>query len=83
MLLRVILLGILFTLIARAFWRLVETVIEGAKGQGPTRIRPAQKLVRDPVCGTYIVPDGSLSVTAGGRVHHFCSETCRSSYVAR
>jgi YHS domain-containing protein len=82
MLLRVILLGILFTLIARAFWRLVETVVEGAKGR-PTRIRPAQKLVRDPACGTYIVPEGSLSVTAGGRIHHFCSEACRASYAAR
>ncbi len=83
MLLRVILLGILFTLIARAFWRLVETVIEGAKGRGATQVRPAQKLVRDPVCGTYVVPEGSLSVTADGRVHHFCSEACRSSYAAR
>ena len=83
MLLRVILLGLLFVLIGRAFWRLVDSVIEGAKGTKRARMRPAQKLVRDPVCGTFVVPDPDRSLTRGGRLYHFCSEACRTRYAQR
>jgi YHS domain-containing protein len=41
------------------------------------------KLVRDPVCGTYIPASGSLSVRSGDETLCFCSEACRDSFVGR
>jgi YHS domain-containing protein len=71
-------------IVARAFWRVVDGVIEGATGRRPGP-RPARgqsptKLVRDPVCGTYIVPNAALSLSADGSTHYFCSESCRVQY---
>jgi YHS domain-containing protein len=41
------------------------------------------RMVRDPVCGTYIVPDRALFLTDGSRQVFFCSTTCRDAYRAR
>ena len=82
--LRFSLVALLIVMLARAFWRLVDSVIEGATGR--SRQRPgtvATKLVRDPVCGTHIVPNPSLSVAHGGTTAYFCSDRCLKSYKAR
>ncbi len=78
---RLILLGILILLVARAFWRLVDGILEAAGGTTRTRARtPSVKLVRDPVCGTYVTPGNALTVTARGTTHYFGSEQCRSAF---
>ena len=79
---RVILIAILVLLIARAFWRLVDGVIEAAGGSSPRRRGPAPavKLVRDPVCGTFVTPGRVPSLTARGTTHYFCSEQCRTEF---
>ena len=79
---RFILLTILLIVVARLFWRLVDAVIAGARGDaGPRRAGHAPvKLVRDPVCGTFVAPRAALSVTAGGSTHYFCSEECRAKF---
>ena len=79
---RFILLGILLLVVARLFWRLVDVVIatvriEPEQGKKAT---PAVKLVRDPVCGTFVAPRAALSLTAGGSTHYFCSEDCRKKF---
>jgi len=82
-LLRFVLLAILLLLIARAFWRVMDGVIEAAGGRsrrGRSPRAPAVKLVRDPVCGTYVAPANALSLTAGGTTHYFCSEDCRKKF---
>jgi YHS domain-containing protein len=79
---RVLLVAILFFVIARLFWRMVDGVIEGANGT-PKRgraIKPPVKLVRDPVCGTFVAPKPELSLTRRGETHYFCSEVCRSQF---
>ncbi len=76
--------ALLIVMLARAFWRFVDSVVEGAGGR--SRRRPSSaptKLVRDPVCGTYIVPNPSLSVAHGGTTAYFCSDRCLKSYRAR
>ena len=79
--LRILLLGILLIAIARAFWRVVDGVMESAGGPRRGRSQaPAVKLVRDPVCGTYVAPRPALSVSARGTTHYFCSEECREKY---
>jgi YHS domain-containing protein len=86
---RVILVALLILLIARAFWRVMDGVIEAAGGtkrtrrghpQSPTR---AVKLQRDPVCGTFVAPASSLSLTSGASTVYFCSERCREEYRSR
>lgn len=79
---RFILLTILLIVVARLFWRLMDAVIAGARGdagRGRPRNAPV-KLVRDPVCGTFVAPRAALSVTAGGSIHYFCSEECRAKF---
>ena len=77
---RVLLIAILVLLVARAFWRLVDGILDAAGGR-ETRVPPV-KLVRDPVCGTYVTPNSALSLTTGRTTHYFCSEECRSKYRA-
>ena len=84
--LRVVLAAILFVLVVRAVGRLVASVIKTAGGwrpQGDTGGTAATKLVRDPVCGTYVPPRSSLSITSAGRTHYFCSEECRTNFGSR
>lgn len=83
MLLRIILIGVLFTALARAFWLVVDGIVEGASGQRRTQIRPGMKLVRDPVCDTHVVPNPALSLTSGRATQYFCSEACRAKYRER
>ena len=81
---RIILLGILIILVARAFWRLMDGILEAAGGTSRARPRtPGVKLSRDPVCGTYVTPAAALSLQAGGQTYHFCSERCRSEFQRR
>ncbi len=78
---RYILIAIVLLLIARAFWRLMDGVIEAAGGGQKTRRKPtAVKLVRDPVCGTYVTPRDALSLPAPGGTQYFCSDRCRDQF---
>lgn len=79
---RFLLLAILFLLIAHMFWRVVDGIIEGAGGTSRTRrsMKPSVKLVRDPVCGTFVAPRQEFSLTVRGQTHYFCSDRCRSQF---
>ena len=80
---RILLIAALMFLIARAFWRVVDGIMEGVSGtrrgggRAPAR---AVKLARDPVCGTHVPIDGSVALTVGGTTHYFCSEACRDRF---
>lgn len=89
-LVRILLLFILAMLVARAFWRLVAGIIVGASLPPSTpRRRPGVpergvQMVRDPVCGTFLLPSKALTATErGGTVRYFCSEACRQRFEAR
>lgn len=79
---RILLIGVLLLLIARAFWRLIDGIIEAAGGAPKGRVKPpALKLVRDPVCGTHLPPANAVTLsTANGVQHYFCSEACRDRF---
>jgi YHS domain-containing protein len=66
-------------LVVTILWRVVDGILDGAraKDRGATS---AVKLVRDPVCGTYVAPGTALSLSAAGTTHYFCSEECRAKY---
>jgi YHS domain-containing protein len=72
---------LLVILLVRALWRLVAGILEGVSvPQMPDR--PAKALVRDPVCGTFVLPSKALSAGHGDTVQYFCSEQCRARYRA-
>jgi hypothetical protein len=80
--LRLALLLVLFAVIAHAFWRLVDGIVEGLGGAPGTPQRPVA-MARDPVCGTFVVPEHAVTLVDGSRVLHFCSPRCRDAYRAR
>ena len=89
--LRLILLLIMFVLIARSFWSVVDGVVRGVSSppQGGGRRREPGgatpvKMMPCVVCGTYVVPGKSLSsTTMSGQAIFFCSEKCRTEYRER
>jgi YHS domain-containing protein len=89
--LRFILLSILLTILFRAFSRLWSGIVRGLHDDayGGARGRTAVphqgvQMVRDPVCGTFVVPVRAvaLSLPHGERLF-FCSAECRDKYRAR
>jgi YHS domain-containing protein len=81
---RFVLVTVLVALLLRAFWRLAGGIIAGSvqprSGGVPQR---GARMVRDPVCGTFVLPGRALTVTDHGRPVFFCSATCRDAYQAR
>ena len=81
---RYLLIAILILAVTWAFWRVMDGVLEAAGGTTRSRRKAAAvKLVRDPVCGTFVAPTTALSAEAGGTTHYFCSEKCRSEFKRR
>ena len=78
--LRFVLFVVLFIIVTRLFWRLIGGVIEGVRGGAARGPVSAVKLVRDPVCGTFVAPKAALSANAGGSTYYFCSEECRTRF---
>jgi YHS domain-containing protein len=77
---------ILSAVIVRAVWRLVDGVLHGMTARPSSRGAgvPARgvQMVRDPVCGTYVLPERAVSLTHGSRQVYFCSAACRDKYRA-
>jgi YHS domain-containing protein len=82
---RYILLLVLLMIVARAFWRILDGVIDGLRDRPRTPQPPAAGVAmeRDPVCGTFVVRDRALPLAVGGRELYFCSAACRDKYRAR
>ena len=85
---RFILLAILFIIISRMFWRLVDSFIEGVTGQprhaGRASAPPhGVPMARDPICGTFVVPERAVALVNGRTRLYFCSEACRDKYRAK
>jgi YHS domain-containing protein len=80
---RFLLILVLVYVVAGALRRFIGGLMAGMDGQAARRNIPATNLVRDPVCGTFVVPSKALSATKGSELRFFCSEKCRTSWVAR
>jgi hypothetical protein len=76
---RLILWGILLFLVVRSLSRLFHGVLEGA-GYRRDAAQRSVGLVRDPVCGIFVVPGQALTDGSGAAVKYFCSEKCRSQW---
>ena len=88
--LRFILLSILLTILFRAVSRLWAGVVRGMQSGNPSAGRRTDgatvpqrgvQMVRDPICGTFVVPERAVALSAaGGRRLYFCSTDCRDKY---
>ena len=85
MLLRLALFIVLGIIVARAFWRLIDGIAAGVRGapRGTAGV-PSRgvQMVRDPICGTFVLPDHALMLTDGRARIFFCSQACRDKYRA-
>ena len=68
---------IVLWLVIRANVRFARGVAEGLAGPATP---PAVPLVRDPVCGTFVVAANAPSFGSGTQMRFFCSEKCRRAY---
>jgi hypothetical protein len=78
---------ILFFVLSRAVLKLLGGVMAGVASK-PAQ-RPPQtpdrgiQMARDPVCGTFVVPERAVVLTDGRERVYFCSTTCRDQYTGR
>lgn len=78
-------------LIGRSLWQFLSGVADGAAPRrGPAGGRGAAgppahgiQMVRDPVCGTFLLPSSACTLDEGNRRTYFCSERCRDRYRER
>jgi YHS domain-containing protein len=82
-LLRLFLITLLVSLVLRSFYRFLEGVVEGATGGRARGRTPAgrQHMVKDPVCGTYVVQARALTAARGGQTAWFCSADCQRRWL--
>jgi YHS domain-containing protein len=72
---------VLVLIVVRLVWRFLAGVIDGLTPAAPRSTKkPSVPLVRDPVCGTYVVRAKALTIEAKGQTQYFCSERCRDEY---
>jgi YHS domain-containing protein len=80
--LRLLLILGLIIFLGRAFWQLVDGIVEGATGRAPRSAARSRgiAMARDPVCGTFVVPERAVAISVGGQPVYFCSTACRDRY---
>ena len=70
---------ILLLIVIRLLWKFIRGVLEGAGVFQPPP-KGNVGLVRDPVCGVFVVPSKALTAGHGADTRYFCSEQCRSQW---
>ncbi len=90
--LRFIIVSLILTIILRLVSSTYAAFMDGLNGprgghRGAPRASSGQSqavhMARDPVCGTFVVPERAVSIADGRSRMYFCSETCRDAYRAR
>lgn len=74
---RILLLALLALVALVAVWRFVAAIVEGAEGS--PRRRQGVSMVRDPVCGAFVVQSRALTARVDGQLEYFCSDECRKA----
>ncbi|MDQ3071007.1 MAG: hypothetical protein M3R55_14920 [Acidobacteriota bacterium] len=69
-------------IILRLLWRMIAGPFRRPRHERQRKGHPSMPLVRDPVCGTYLLPGRAVRSGSGDDTLYFCSETCRDKYAA-
>ena len=86
--LRILLFMLLITVVLRSAYRFLYGVIEGAGMGGGrrvsnrTRTQVTGRMVKDPVCGTYVVQGRALTAVRSGETAWFCSSECQREWLS-
>ena len=80
---RLLLVLLLLYFVLRAVSRLVIGIAQGMSGPHDRQPAAPVGLVRDPVCGTFVVPARALTSGSGPEMRFFCSERCRQAWANR
>lgn len=81
---RFLLFGILAFLVGRMLRGFFSGIKQGAAARPPMKkAEKGQVMARDPVCGTFVVPNAALGVRGHSGMVYFCSEKCRQAYSSR
>jgi YHS domain-containing protein len=76
----------LFFVVRYVFRAVARWLTEGTEQRrvGSANGKPVYRgrMVRDPVCGLFLLQERALEVHEGGETHHFCSEKCREAFGA-
>ena len=81
---RFVLFSLLLTLLVRSVIKLFGGIVEGASNpDGRKAVPPSTKMVKDPVCGTYVVPSKALTASRDNQTAWFCSAECRQAWQRR
>ncbi len=86
MLARFLVWALLLLVVWRALRSLFSGIVQGASAPRTPQASPPEKgelMVRDPVCGTFVLPSRSVSLRDRSGTHHFCSDRCRQAYQQR
>ena len=90
--LRFIVVSLILTILLRLISSTYSAFMAGLRGPGDAVPRQrrrgspapgAVQMVRDPVCGTFVVPERAVSIADGHARVYFCSDRCRDAYRAR
>jgi YHS domain-containing protein len=80
---------IMVLVLSRVFWKFVGSALTGMqKKRAAAPPRPAATtssvhMERDPVCGTFVVPERAVTLSVGREHVYFCSAACRDQYRAK
>ena len=80
---RLLLFAVLAFILWRLLWSAVKAMFVGMGYQPPGAKGQSVGLVRDPICGTFVLPSAALTSGSGSDTRYFCSEKCRQDYGAR
>jgi YHS domain-containing protein len=67
----------------RLLWKVAQATLQGMGYQRPGETGQSVGLVRDPTCGTFVLPSSAVTSGSGSNTRYFCSEKCRSDYEGR
>ena len=76
--------AIFYVLLIQLVWGLIRQAVGGAaRVAGGRHARPrviSGQMVKDPVCGTYVVQGSAIVEGSGRSATYFCSEECRRRF---
>lgn len=66
--------------ILRSIFSGMNSAVAPKPSKPPPTVSAGGELKKDPVCGTYVSTDASVSKKINGQTVYFCSPACRDKY---
>ncbi len=66
--------------IFRVLWRLVTAALGASRELPPSEPIRQGEMVRDPICGVYVLRQRAIEEKRGDKLMYFCSEQCRAAF---